>query len=157
MFLLEFLHFFLLKIISHFYLILSTCDYSFFLNLAFLPFFLLFFFFLNNQFSALFHNYIPFLNSQFYLIKSASIFLFFQILFLIFFSFLSFLFVRKWLGDFVLHILPFGLVRLRTFNLTHGLVRCNMSAGVHTRAVRMCHSEMSKQKSQIVNVTGECE
>ena len=44
----------------------------------------------------------------------------------------------------VLYILTFGLVRLRTFRLAHGLVRCNMSAGVHTRAGMMCHSEMSK-------------
>ena len=44
----------------------------------------------------------------------------------------------------VLYILPFGLVRLRTFLLAHGLVRCNMSAGVHALAGRMCHSQMSK-------------
>ena len=30
-------------------------------------------------------------------------------------------------------MLFFGLVRLRTFRLAHGLVRCNMSAGVHAR------------------------
>ena len=35
--------------------------------------------------------------------------------------------------DFVLYILPFGLVRLRTFHLAHGLVRCNINAGVHVR------------------------
>ena len=33
--------------------------------------------------------------------------------------------------DFVVYILPFGLVRLRTFHLVHGLVRCNINAGVH--------------------------
>ena len=38
--------------------------------------------------------------------------------------------------DFVLYILPFGLVRLRTFLLAHGLVRCNIHAGVHARAHR---------------------
>ena len=51
--------------------------------------------------------------------------------------------------DFVLYILPFGLVRLRTFRLAHGVVRCNINTGVQTRAERMCHSEMSKWKSQI--------
>ena len=45
--------------------------------------------------------------------------------------------------DLVLYILPFGLVRLRAFRLAHGLVRCNINAGVHARAERMCHSEMS--------------
>ena len=35
--------------------------------------------------------------------------------------------------DFILYILPFGLVRQRTFCLAHGLVRCNITAGVHTR------------------------
>ena len=31
----------------------------------------------------------------------------------------------------------------------------NMSAGVHARAGRMCHSEMSKYKSQIIDMTGD--
>ena len=39
--------------------------------------------------------------------------------------------------DFVLYILPFGLVRLRTFCLAHVLVRCNINAGVHALAERM--------------------
>ena len=30
------------------------------------------------------------------------------------------------------------------FRLAHGLIRCNINAGVHARAERMCHSEMSK-------------
>ena len=37
---------------------------------------------------------------------------------------------------------------MRTFRLAHGLVRCNINAGVQARSERMCHSEMSKQKSQ---------
>ena len=32
--------------------------------------------------------------------------------------------VIQWPRDFVLYILPFGLIRLRTFRLAHGLVRC---------------------------------
>ena len=32
---------------------------------------------------------------------------------------------------------------LRTFRLAYELVRCNMSAGVHAHAGRMCHSEIS--------------
>ena len=43
-----------------------------------------------------------------------------------------------------IYILPFSLVRLRTFRLAHGLVRCNMNTGVHAHAGRMCHSEISK-------------
>ena len=50
----------------------------------------------------------------------------------------------QWPRDFVLYILPFGLVRLSTFCFAHGFIRCNMSAGVHACARRMCHSEMSK-------------
>ena len=46
--------------------------------------------------------------------------------------------------DLVLYTLPFGLVRMRTFHLVHGLVRCNINARVHARAGRMCHSEISK-------------
>ena len=42
--------------------------------------------------------------------------------------------VMEWPRDFVLYILPFGLVKLRTFHLAQGLVRCNMSEGVHARA-----------------------
>ena len=38
-----------------------------------------------------------------------------------------------------------------TFRLAHGLVRCNINAGVLARAERMYHSEMSK-KSQIGDV-----
>ena len=44
----------------------------------------------------------------------------------------------------VLYIFPFGLVRLRTIRLAQELVRCNINAGVHAHAERMCHSEMSK-------------
>ena len=40
--------------------------------------------------------------------------------------------------------LAFDLVRMGTFRLVHGLVRCNINAGVHARAEGMCHSEMSK-------------
>ena len=38
------------------------------------------------------------------------------------------------LSFFVLYILPFGLVRLRTFRLVHGLVRCTHRVLVFTRA-----------------------
>ena len=57
--------------------------------------------------------------------------------------------------DYILYILPLGLVRLRTFRLAHGLVRPNMSAGVHACAGRMCRSEMSKENSKIGNGTRE--
>ena len=50
------------------------------------------------------------------------------IFFIIFYNAID---VIWWPRDFVLYILAFGLVRLRTFHLAHGLVRCNMSAGVH--------------------------
>ena len=45
-------------------------------------------------------------------------------------------------SSFILYILPFGLVRLRTFRLVHGLVRCNINAGVHACTERMCDSEI---------------
>ena len=59
-------------------------------------------------------------------------------------KFFEAVFVSVIYWDFILYILPFGLVRLRTFHLAHGLVRCNMSAGVHAHAERTCHSEMSQ-------------
>ena len=47
--------------------------------------------------------------------------------------------VIQWPRDFALYIFPFGLVRLRTFRLAHGLVSCNMSAGVHV--IQRCQNK----------------
>ena len=52
--------------------------------------------------------------------------------------------------DFVLYILPFGFVRLRTFCLAHGLVRCNMNAGVHAArrgsVIHRCQNKTPDEK-----------
>ena len=45
----------------------------------------------------------------------------------------------------VLYILPFGLVRLRSFRLAHGLVRWNMSAGVHARGADVSFRDVTKE------------
>ena len=49
--------------------------------------------------------------------------------------------------DFVLYILSLGLVWLRTFRLAHGLVRWNMSAGVHARARGGCVIQWCQNKN----------
>ena len=49
------------------------------------------------------------------------------------------LYVIKWLRDFILYILPFGLVGLRTFRLAHGLVRCKHGC----RCSRACGADVS--------------
>ena len=54
--------------------------------------------------------------------------------------------------DFVSYILPFSLVRLRTFRLVHGLVRCTHWVQVFTRARGRCDHQ---RKPQIENRTGD--
>ena len=56
----------------------------------------------------------------------------------LFFFVLSIITLIYWRRDFVLFILPFVLVKLSTFCLAHGLLRCNLSAGIHARARRGC-------------------
>ena len=60
--------------------------------------------------------------------------------------------------DFVLYILPFGLVRLRTFNLVHGLVRCTHFLLVFMRVRGGCDNQRCyNEKPQRVNRTRGCE
>ena len=71
-------------------------------------------------------------------------------------SFLS-LYCNIMAKDFVLYILPFGLVRLRTFRLAHGLVRRK-----HERRCSRTHREDAsftdiKIKPQMRNGTRRCE
>ena len=56
------------------------------------------------------------------------------------------------LRDFVLYIFPFGLVRMRTFRLAHGLVRCNINAGVHTRTRRWCVIQRCQNKKSQIGI-----
>ena len=52
-------------------------------------------------------------------------------------KFLEILHVILLQRDFILYILPFGLIKLRTFHLAHGLVSCNINAGVSFRDVKI--------------------
>ena len=53
--------------------------------------------------------------------------------------------------------MPLGLVRLRTFRLSVGLLRCNINAGVYVHAREADMSLKDVMIAQMGNAATECE